>query len=125
MNIHFPIKTLLCLTLTLSVISCKNNIAFDSYVWKKEIGDVGIYPVRISMVDDLTKHHKLTALKTKQLVDMLGEPNVNEGDSLYVYEINTEYDGIDPDYFKELRIIISKDSLVHSFEIYEWHKGDK
>lgn len=117
-------KTVLIFLLSISLTSCDRNERFDKAKWQEQ-GDLRTYPHRKSMLNDLTKNHKLTGLSYRQLINLIGEPE-NYGDKekdIVYYEIETDYGfDIDPVYTKTLQIKLTKDSTVESFAIKEWKK---
>ena len=101
--------------------SCENQIKFDKAGWAK-IEDLGIYPNRNKMLNDLTKNHKLKGLTYRQLVEEIGEPekNVSESSNTLYYNIVTDYGhDIDPVYSKTLQLNFDKDSIIIDFKINE------
>jgi hypothetical protein len=104
--------------------SCNSNEKFDKAKWQEK-GDLRIYTHRKSLLNDLTKNHKLTGLSYRQLINLIGEPekdNDNEKDIVH-YDIETDYgNDIDPIYTKTLQLKLTKDSTVESFMIKEWKK---
>lgn len=114
-----PIITILtfCFLLT----SCKGNIPFDKAGWTIQ-GDLGLYPNRDKMLDDLIKNQNLKGLTYRQLIDKIGEPEKNEvGESNTIYyDIVTDYGhDIDPVYTKILEFKFDKDSIITDFKINE------
>lgn len=78
------------LILSLSVIACKQKLAFNKTGWNAK--DDIAYANRDAMVNDLLQHHQITGLTYKQLIDSIGEPQQFEKDSSEVYyEIETNY----------------------------------
>lgn len=104
--------------------SCNTNKKFDKVKWQEQ-GDLKIYTHGKSMLNDLTKNHKLTGLSYRQLINLMGEPeNYSDKEkNIVYYEIETDYgNDIDPVYTKTLQIKLTNDSTVESFEIKEWKK---
>lgn len=101
--------------------ACTNNQKFDQIAWSEK-GDLGIYPNREKMLEDLMNNHKLKGLTYKQLIDMLGEPEKysDEEPNTATYNIVTDYGGnIDPVYIKNLEVKFSVDSVVKNVNINE------
>jgi hypothetical protein len=102
--------------------SCKNNLSFDKAGWIFQ-GDLGSYPNRDKMLDDLTKNQKLKGLTYRQLIDKIGEPEKNisgEENHTISYDIVTDYGhDIDPEYIKTLVFRFDNDSIITDFTINE------
>jgi outer membrane protein assembly factor BamE (lipoprotein component of BamABCDE complex) len=109
------------LTICFLLTSCKDKIPFDKAGWTIQ-GDLGLYPNRDKMLDDLIKNQNLKGLTYRQLIDKIGEPEKNEvGDSNTIfYDIVTDFGhDIDPVFIKSLEIKFDKDSIVTDFKINE------
>lgn len=108
--------------LSLLLFSCTTK--FDKAKWQQE-SDIGQFPYREKMVNDLVVNHKLKGLTYNQVIDLIGEPQKNlvvEKNKIN-YPIIVEYENdIDPVYTKTLVITINDDSLVSTFQIDEWKK---
>jgi hypothetical protein len=117
-------KISIILLLSIFLASCNHNEKFDKVKWQEQ-GDLRTYLHRKSMLNDLTKNHKLTGLSYRQLINLIGEPenySDKEKDILY-YDIETDYgNDIAPVYTKTLQFKLTKDSTVESFIIKEWKK---
>ena len=117
-------RTFLIFLVSIFLTSCNSNKKFDKTKWQEQ-GDLKMYTHRKSMLNDLTKNHKLTGLTYRQLVNLIGEPeNYSDNESNIVYyEIETDYGfDIDPVYTKTLELKLTKDSIVDNFSIKEWKK---
>jgi hypothetical protein len=116
-------KIILIWILTTFVIStaCTNKQKFDKSKWEFS-DELGFYPNRDEMLNDLTQNEKLKGLTYRQLIDKIGEPEKNiveESNSIY-YSIVTNYGhDIDPVYSKTLEFRFNKDSVVVDFRIIE------
>jgi len=113
--------TIIILTLCFLLTSCKDNVTFDKVGWAFQ-GDLGLYPNRDKMLDDLTKNKNLKGLTYRQLIDKIGEPEKNVvGDSNTIYyDIVTDYGyDIDPVYIKTLEFKFDTDSIITDFKINE------
>lgn len=109
------------LTIFSLLTGCNKSITFDKYGWIIQ-DDLGLYPNRDKMLDDLTKNQKLEGLTYNQLIDKLGHPvKYSPGDSNTIYyEIVTDYGhDIDPVYIKTLEFKFDNDSIIKSFKINE------
>ena len=103
----------------LHLVSCGHpNKSFDKNGWLK-IGDIGSYPERSAMVDDLIKNHKLNGLTFYELTNKLGQPNGSDSTSIY-YNIKTEYGmDIDPTGGSSLVFYFNGDSTITDFKLNE------
>ncbi len=117
-------KALLILFVCISLNACSNNKKFNKTQWL-QMEDVQQYPFRQSMLQDLTTNYKLKGLTSKQLFNLIGEPQKNlVGDSNEMdYQIHTEYGtDIDPIHTITLAFTIDKDSIILGYRIIEWKK---
>ena len=119
------IRTILSILILCTALSgCKNEIQFDKPGWTS-IADLGMYPQRYEMLDDLIKNHKLVGLSCRQLFDKLGHPE-NYSDvpkNAIYYNIVTDYGhNIDPVYVKNLMFQFDGDSIITNFTVLE-HKN--
>ena len=99
----------------------QDNLPFDKTGWIIQ-GDLGLYPNRDKMLDDLTKNQNLKGLTIRQLIDKIGEPekNVVGNSNTIYYDIVTDYGhDIDPIYSKTLEFKFDKDSFIKDFKIHE------
>ena len=103
--------------------SCSNEEKFNKEKWNERTDPAFPPPYRKTMLKDLTTNHKLVGLKYSQLIELLGEPNFNNTNSL-AYKVIEDYGhDIDPVYTKNLDFTFSKDSVITSFKVDEWKKG--
>ena len=97
---------------------------FDKTSWTKQ-SDIGTYPFRNRIYNDLLTNYKLKGISYKQLVDLIGEPEKNftgELNEIY-YEILTDFGSdIDPIKTKTLIFKLGSDSTIVDFKIKEWKK---
>jgi hypothetical protein len=118
-NLKF-VNLIICMLL----ISCNSDIKFDKTGWNQK-GDLNNYPNREKMLNDLMENHKIKGLKYSELVNLLGEPEIektSENITAY-YNIATEYGlDIDPVYIKNLVISLSIDSTAQSCIVTNWKK---
>ena len=107
----------ICILLT----ACKYEIKFDKARWTTK-GDLGLYPNRDRMLNDLTQNQNLKGLSYKQLIGKIGEPEKNttgDNNSIY-YDIVADYGhDIDPVYIKTLEFKFDTDSIITDFKINE------
>jgi len=108
----------------LILASCNSEKKFDKIQWL-EYSDLGQYPKRNGMVNDLLEKHKIKGLSFVQVVELIGEPEKNftgENNEIY-YQILTEYGSdIDPVHTKTLILKLDKDSTITGFKVDEWKK---
>jgi hypothetical protein len=109
---------LICMTLLFAVLLLSCQEKFDRNKWR--IKDDLEYPYRENMVRDLTQGHKLIGLKYSQVIDLLGQPNLDE-DSVLSYDLYIDYGVEDVQYAKYLKINLVADT-VSSFRVEEWQK---
>src|SRR5258708_2572527 len=97
-----PFVQIIFLGLFITFASCGGK--FDKVKWTKEFD--GSYPERDKMLDDLLNNQKLNGLRYWQLIDLLGKPEHDKGDScVYYYQIIVDYGrDIDPVYIKNLEL---------------------
>lgn len=101
--------------------SCKDKMTFDKTRWIIQ-GDLGLYPYRDKMLEDLTKNQKLKGLTYRQLIGKIGEPekNITGDNNTIYYDIVIDYGyDIDPVNIKTLAFKFDKDSIVNDFKINE------
>ncbi|MBD1393082.1 hypothetical protein [Mucilaginibacter glaciei] len=103
--------------LLFALSSCQQK--FDKNLWS-ERNDLGMYPNRKSMLDDVVKNHKIKGQSYKQIIELLGKSTGLEDNKLY-YNIITDYGwDIDPIYAKDLIITFNRDSIATGFNVKEW-----
>ncbi|MGL4629844.1 MAG: hypothetical protein ACRCVT_01465 [Leadbetterella sp.] len=114
-------RILIISTLFFLLTSCKEKIPFDKVGWIVK-DDLGLYPNREKMVDNLTKNQKLKGLTYRQLIKKIGEPDkisTSSNNTIY-YNIVTNYGyDIDPVISKSLEFRFDKDSVITAFKINE------
>jgi hypothetical protein len=116
-------KLIVILSFILLSFAC-SNIKFEKTGWMDQ-SDVGIYPNRDKMLNDLTQNNKLKGLTYRELIAKIGpDENYKQGyDTCIFYSIVTDYGwDIDPVYTKDLVFKLNKDSIVVDYEIKEWKK---
>jgi hypothetical protein len=96
------------------------QIKFDKGKWLTK--DDMEFPYRNKMLKDLTTHYKLVGLKYNEIINLFGEPNYHDSNSV-VYQVIEDYGSdIDPIYTKNLNFKFNKDSIITAFKIEEWKK---
>jgi len=115
------INLIIILGIILLSFAC-NNIKFEKKGWIYR-GDVGMYPNREKMLNDLTENNKLKGLTYRELISKIGpDENYKSGyDTCIFYSIVTDYGwDIDPVYSKSLVFKLNNDSIVVDYKIEEW-----
>ena len=111
--------------MVLLIAACTQNFnqKFNKSNWMEE-RDLQTFPYRDNMLNDLTTNYKLKGLTYKQLIDLIGEPQNNMGDTNTIcYPILVDYGfDIDPVHSKTLVIELNNDSIVIDYKIDEWKK---
>ena len=116
--------TFTLLSISLVLFSCKNDIKFEKSGWNEK-GDLNSYPNRERMFNDLMKNYKIKGLKYSEIVNLLGEPEIETTSENIIakYNIVTEYGSdIDPIYVKDLKISLTYDSIAQSCTVTNWKK---
>ncbi len=86
------------------LVSCKTNKRFNSDKWKEKGVDWQLDDQRELMVNDLVSSDTLIGLTQKEVIELLGEPELSESRKLK-YLIREKYEwNIDPEYIKYLWI---------------------
>jgi len=117
--IYFP---LYLITTVFFFTSCNNEEKFSKVKWNERTDPAFPPPYRNRMLKDLTSNYKLTGLKYSDIIELLGEPNFNDSNSL-AYKIKEDYGhDIDPVYSKNLDFTFSKDSMITAYKVVEWKK---
>lgn len=98
------------------LISCTNHqIKFDQQKWQVELD--GFYDYREAMVDDLIKNHLSKGMKTDEVIQLLGQPNLQHQNQ-FSYFIMEDYGrNIDPIESKSLILLFSKDSILKEIKL--------
>ena len=113
-----PITYLIVFTL----LSCNpKEIEFNKSKWVEKVD--GFYLHREEMIRDLTENHLYKGMTYREVKNLLGKPDEYSdlGHNIIAYGIMEDYGwNIDPIETKTLRIELTKDSLVNSFEIIHW-----
>ena len=116
-----------CLILLILLSSCSNlsNKKFNQKEWILEDNYFSKNNNRQRMLFDLTSNYKLIGLKYDDLTKLLGSPNFTKNKVLTYTVISYHGLDIDPVYTKGLEFKLSEDSIVSSFEVIEWRKGEE
>lgn len=116
--------TFILLCFSLVSFSCKRDIRFEKSGWNQK-GDLNSYPNRERMLNDLMENYKIKGLKYSELVNLLGEPEIETTSKSISanYNIVTDYGSdIDPVYVKTLVISLNIDSVAQSCTVLNWKK---
>lgn len=107
------------LALIVLLASCGQR--FDKNGWNIH-GDMGTWPNRNEMLNDLLKNHQLKGLTYHQLVETVGKPEIDINDPYKAYyDVDIKFaGGTSPVYNKYLIMRMSKDSVITSVEVKEW-----
>ncbi len=114
-------KILILIFGTLLFSYCSHEKKFDKALWQQR-GDLGIYPERTKMLNDLLKNNNLKGLTYKQVINLLGIPEkyADGYPNIITYNIEEDYRwDIDPVYIKNLDIEFNSDSVVTEISIRE------
>ena len=116
-------KVKLIVILSFILLSFACNTKFEKAGWMYQV-DVGMYPNRKKMLNDLTKNNKLKGLTYRELIEKIGpDENYKHGNdtTCIFYSIVTDFGwDIDPVYSKSLVFKFNKDSVVVGYKIEEW-----
>lgn len=108
------IKKIFFIFLIFLLISCKDNIKFDSKKWKEWIETETTQSLRWEMSKDLIKEHKLIGLKTSEIINLLGKPK-NKNNSELDYYLGVSGNGINTGRL----IIYIENDIVVDFKVFE------
>ena len=120
-------KKYVVLTISILLFSCQAKDIFNTKAWIEQ-SDLGRYPNRKYIIDDLVKNYKLKGKSHREIIDLLGEPLPRELDFrrdtvlLYPIDIKSGKNG-ELIYTKALWVKFGNDSIVRSFEVTEWKKS--
>jgi hypothetical protein len=95
-------RYLIIIFLGLTLISCQNEIGFDSEKWNEKGVDWQLSDNREKMVSDLIKSDTLKGMEADQIILLLGEPEFKKEKSLEFLIREKHSFNIDPDYIKYL-----------------------
>lgn len=124
---HFDLSILLtriCILILLVVasnnlMSCQKEEKFDKTKWgiKTDIH----YDYRNSMLTDLLRNYAIIGLKRKELISLLGKPDLTkQNGALLYYEIYVKYGfDVDPVYSRYLLIEMDKDSIITNVRVQD------
>jgi hypothetical protein len=97
---------------------------YDYHSWTEK-GDLGTYPTRTKMVDDILKYLKLKGQTTTQIENLLGKPDFIEQNE-FGYKIDEDYGtDIDPIATTTLTIKFNKDSIITEAKNSKWKKNSR
>jgi len=108
---------LFCCISSVVLFGCHRNEPFTTEKWKS--GDGLQFPLRNSILEDLTQHHQLKGMTYKQVQHLLSYPDNRDSAALY-YQVIETYNNLGKrDHIKNLVLYMNKDSVITRFEIYE------
>lgn len=109
----------------LSLISCRvEEKKFDSKIWRAIDGN-NFSQQREPIINDLMTNYLSKGMSYKELINLLGKPEIEEGNTKIGYTLYINYSwgiGIDPVAGRDLIIQLAKDSTVLDYQIVEWEK---
>jgi hypothetical protein len=118
-------KVKLIVILSFILLSFACNTKFEKTGWMYQV-EVGMYPNRERMLNDLTENNRLKGLTYRELIAKIGpDENYKQGyDTCIFYSIVTDFgQDIDPVYTKNLMFKFDNDSIVIDYKIKEWKHG--
>lgn len=107
------------------MFSCVNNnieSKFDTQKWKEK-DKMGYNNHRNEMLQDLVRNYSLTGKHYNDIVSLLGNTKIymHKGKLMATYNVFTDFGtDIDPVYTKSMYFYFNNDSIVTSYEVYEW-----
>ncbi len=113
-------RTTILFVSMLTLSGCDYRTKFNEEEWKFE-GD-GFTPYRQDMLSDLVMNHRLVGLTYSELITLLGPTPPGDEGGIVSYQVSIHYAGIDPDYGVYLRFTYTRDSVITSCKIDDWHK---
>jgi len=97
---------------------------YDDHLWG-ERGDLGTFPERSKMVNNVVKYFKLDGEKVTDVEALLGKADFH-GQNEIGYKIDEEYGSdIDPIATTTLTFTFDGDSIVREKKIEKWRKNDR
>lgn len=120
-------KKYLFIAFAISLFSCQAKDKFTKNAWAEQC-EIGRYPNRKYIIDDLIKNYKLAGRSYREIIDLLGEPFPRDfrKDTVMLYPVDIRFGKKDElIYTKALWVKMGDDSIVRSFEVTEWKKSGK
>lgn len=97
---------------------------YEYHLWG-ERDDLGAFPERSKMANDVVKYFKLEGEKVTEIENLLGEPDFT-GENEIGYKIDEEYGSdIDPIATTTLTFTFDRDSIIREKKIEKWKKNDR
>ena len=95
------------------------NEKFDSEIWKQKEVDWWLTDFRERMVKDLIKSDTLIGLDQSEIIELLGDPDSQGGDTAEIeYVVREKYSwDIDPDYISYLVIELDSNRIAIECEL--------
>lgn len=110
-------RYLIIISLGLTIISCQNDIGFDSEKWNEKGVDWQLTENREKMVSDLIKSDTLMGMETDEIIRLLGEPEFKKEKTLE-FLIREKHSGnIDPDYIKYLVVEMDESGKANKYYV--------
>lgn len=97
---------------------------YDYHCWTEK-GDLGAFPNRKKMVDDILKYLNLKGQSLNEVISLLGQPDYRESNEIG-YKIDEDYGtDIDPIATTTLTFKFDQDSIITQATKDEWAKNSK
>ncbi len=97
---------------------------YNYHSWTEK-GDLGTFPNRAKMVDDILKHLNLKGQSLNEVINLLGQPDFRESNEIG-YKINEDYGtDIDPIATITLTFNFNQDSIITQATKDEWRKNSR
>lgn len=116
-------KNLLILLPIIVLFSCQQQLPYDVKKWNDE-SDRTEFAYRKAMIDDLLENHNPKGMNLQELEELFGyiEYDSTSSDRTVFFEIDQEWDGIDPSYTKYLVLRLNKQLRVDSVYFEEYNR---
>lgn len=110
-------KILFLLILFIFFTSCTIKEKFNSETWKHKGLDWQMSDKREKMVDDLIKSDTLKGLSEKQVIQLLGEPQIQKDNTIQFLIIEKYEFNIDPEYISYVVVELDSNKTVKNYYI--------
>lgn len=115
------LKLIYILIIVLLTACTKPHIKFEKEIWNER--DDMFYANREKMVKDLMNNHLKQGMTSKEVLNLLGNPDNYQDDlpNTLSYEIAVDYGwNIDPQKGKTLYIEFTNNSIIKDIKLKEW-----
>ena len=126
-NLKFKnkMKYFVIAVLLIFIISCRQKNKFDTKTWMEQ-SEIGKYPNRKFIVQDLIKYYKLKGTNYNEVIELLGQPFPTfdfKTDTIMLYPIDMKFDqNKHLASAKSLILKLKNDSIIRDFELVDWVK---